>query len=614
MTFANPLGLAWLSLFVPIILLFLLKMKRRPHLVSAAWLWERVASEVQATTPFQRLRSNVQLWLMLLVVALLAFALADLRGPGGGGPGRAVVAIIDASASMGARDGSPTRLDRAVQQLQDLIAVMSPRDRMMVLVAAHGTVTDQVGFTGHAPTLERFARGIRGTDGTAGVREALLVAYTALAQRDAFDRASSEVLVLSDGSNLGLAGLPDPPVPVRLLACGTRCDNVAITGFELRPLGVGARRHAAFVEVANVGATRTVEVVVGTGTDGTPLASRVFELAPGAAVRHTFEIEAAPGLVRATVTPGGDLAADDRALRFLAPPGRVTVAIAGLASPHLVRALATDPDVRVIAHEPGVPCDVLIATGRIPAELPDVPTVLFAPEGELAGLVRGPPVAATQLDGWNRAHPLLRYLELDDIALAGSQTYAAPPGIPFAHAGEAVVAVQLPTRATPLVAFGFALEHSNWPLRVSFPLFVLNVVEVARTRARRDGALELLAGQIAPLEVNAANGRVLVERPDGTTESIVATGPVVYYGGTTRVGRYRAVHAARSTEWVVNLVDRDESMDPPAPRLDIKDVPLAREAASAEDEGADDPLWRVLALLALAASAAEWWAYHRKIA
>ena len=113
MTFANPAALGLLALAIPIVLLHVLRPRREQRTVPSTYLWEAVARPVSAARPWQRLRPSWLLFLQLLAVALLAVAVAD--------PVRVVEAplaehtvfIVDASASMGASDGEPTRLDEA---------------------------------------------------------------------------------------------------------------------------------------------------------------------------------------------------------------------------------------------------------------------------------------------------------------------------------------------------------------------------------------------------------------------------------------------------------------------------------------------------------------------
>src|SRR5438067_2372965 len=77
MGLVDGISLLWLLLLVPVIVfLYLLKLKRRSVTVSSVLLWSRLLKDVQANSPFQKLRRNLLLLLQLLIVALAIFALA----------------------------------------------------------------------------------------------------------------------------------------------------------------------------------------------------------------------------------------------------------------------------------------------------------------------------------------------------------------------------------------------------------------------------------------------------------------------------------------------------------------------------------------------------------
>src|SRR4029079_13592100 len=113
MPFATPLALIGL-LFVPdVVAMYLLRLRRRETVIPSTLLWQKLVADVEANAPWQKLRRSLLLLLQLLLVLILAFLAARpfLERPAG----RAgdIVLVIDTSASMGATDVTPTRLDAA---------------------------------------------------------------------------------------------------------------------------------------------------------------------------------------------------------------------------------------------------------------------------------------------------------------------------------------------------------------------------------------------------------------------------------------------------------------------------------------------------------------------
>src|SRR5438552_11108095 len=125
----TPLGLAaWSALAgvpVGIIALYFLKLRRRPVRVPSTLLWRRSLEDLHVNSLFQRLRRNLLLFLQLLAVALAMLALLGPRVQGTTGQGQRYVLAIDESASMGATDVSPSRLERAKQEAKKIIDGMA---------------------------------------------------------------------------------------------------------------------------------------------------------------------------------------------------------------------------------------------------------------------------------------------------------------------------------------------------------------------------------------------------------------------------------------------------------------------------------------------------------
>src|SRR5213083_3721397 len=113
MSFLSPLALALFGLSVPLVLLYFLKVRRRERTVSSLLLWPTSLRDREASTFFQRLHRDPLLILQLLALLALCLALARPVATVTGEGARKVVVVLDTSASMKARDVSPSRFDIA---------------------------------------------------------------------------------------------------------------------------------------------------------------------------------------------------------------------------------------------------------------------------------------------------------------------------------------------------------------------------------------------------------------------------------------------------------------------------------------------------------------------
>ena len=100
MAFLTPLFLLLGLLAGPIILLYMLRLRRREVIVSSTMLWRKLLRDREANAPWQKLRRNLLLILQLLILAALVFALARPFIPVPSVVSGSVVVLLDGSASM----------------------------------------------------------------------------------------------------------------------------------------------------------------------------------------------------------------------------------------------------------------------------------------------------------------------------------------------------------------------------------------------------------------------------------------------------------------------------------------------------------------------------------
>jgi len=97
--FLSPKGFALLGLLVPLVVLYILKVRRKKLRVASTWLWASAKRDLIARSPWKKLIAQVPLILQALALLLLGLALARPATRGGAIMGDHVAIIIDASAS-----------------------------------------------------------------------------------------------------------------------------------------------------------------------------------------------------------------------------------------------------------------------------------------------------------------------------------------------------------------------------------------------------------------------------------------------------------------------------------------------------------------------------------
>jgi von Willebrand factor type A domain/Aerotolerance regulator N-terminal len=117
-----------------IILLYFLRLRRKPVSVSSTYLWKKSIEDLHVNRLMQWLRRNLLLLLQILAVLMCIYAVLGPRLHGSLFGGRHYIILIDNSASMSATDVSPNRLTWAKQQAMRQIDAASDSDVGMVIV------------------------------------------------------------------------------------------------------------------------------------------------------------------------------------------------------------------------------------------------------------------------------------------------------------------------------------------------------------------------------------------------------------------------------------------------------------------------------------------------
>ena len=179
--------------FLPVIALYVLKRKARRTPVPSLLLWKKTEERTRQNRPFQRLRSQLLLWLELAMVALLALAL--MRPVTAGGLKGESVFVFDLSASMQAvNEQGVSRMEEAKRQALDLLSGMRDGDAVTVLAAGTSFSPVVSRSTDHA-LAEHAIRSLEAGNGGADLSGALSLA--AAMKRETF---GMEIYVFTDST------------------------------------------------------------------------------------------------------------------------------------------------------------------------------------------------------------------------------------------------------------------------------------------------------------------------------------------------------------------------------------------------------------------------------
>ncbi len=604
MGFLNPLALFLGLLGLPIVLLYMLKLRRRDVLVSSTMLWQRLMRDREANAPWQRLRRNLLMLLQLLALALLTLALARPFIPTPTVAGGNVLILLDASASMQADDVSPTRFDAARRLAREIVAGLGAGDTA-TLIAVGPQPQILASATDDRALLRRALDDALPTDGPADWEAA-----GALATGQ--PGGDLKTVIISDGALP--ESLPALPGEVHLLTVGGGSDNRAITALTVRDGPDGVQ---AFVRLVNNG-DAPVAPLVEFHADDTLFDARRVPLPPHSGVGLTLDdLPYDLHVLRAAFSTPDALPLDDTAW---AVHGGTTSRRVLLLSPgnlFLERALGLLPEIDLtripISQQPPTEgYDLYVYDGPVTGTLPAGNLWLIGPAAVAdwggAGTVFTATAPVEVADD-----PLLRYVDWDTVHILRAYDLPRPPGarvLVRAAGGPLLFVAERPEGR--LAVLTFDLRESDLPLQISFPVLTVNLLDWLLPS---EGGLEAALahpGDPVPLQPAPSADEIAVTAPDGERYILPVGEQVPVFAATDRVGLYRVEHLSgggevlRSGLLAVNLFDEAESDIAPraAVRVGQRDV----TGGPPETVGRRE-LWPWLAGAALAVLAVEWWLY-----
>lgn len=604
--------IALFPLAAAIILLYLLKLRRRDQVVPSVFLWRRAVQDVQANAPFQRLRRNLLLLLQLLALSLIVLGLAAPFVMASRLSGKSSVIVLDASASMSAKDAAGTRFAQAQRQAIEILRGMGRRDEAaLVVCGARAQVA--VPFSRDTSRLLSAVRDTRPTDCVTNVRDGLLLALSLASKRP-----GARIYLISDGA---FPAIPEASssAEVHFVKVGERSDNVAILAFEAaRP--AAAREHQVFLRVRSF-SSKPKRCVVSIYDEDEIVDAHEIELAAHAERAETYRIALGdPGLLRAELEVDDDLASDNVAYAFAGSGGAAAILLVTPGNLFLEQGLLALPGVQVHktaslrAQDAAAAYrdyDVVIFDRVAPPAMPNVGAVMVIGEG--AGretAIPGKELETPSITTWQEQHPILRHVNLSAVQISKARALEpAPQAQVLARAGDRALIVAREAPELRVLCFGWDFLDSDLPLRVSFPVLLTNALAWLSEGGASGAPLRTRPGSVLRFTAPPDTRRADLVLPDGGRRELAVVDGQVTIAECDRVGVYRLSAGGRKWRWAADLRSPEESDLTPADELNLGGKTVR---ASAGPPKVEQRFWPALAGLALLVLLVEWHIYHRR--
>jgi hypothetical protein len=486
--------------------------------------------------------------------------------------------------------------------------------------------------------------------------------------------------------NLG-GGKPDDPddKPIYIPFGSMDAENLAITAFSARRNENRPEERQAFAQVTNYAdepRTVTVQVLL----DGNFLDAKEVTVPAGDSMGVTFALTNVESgeLTAELKTDGGSaavrdvLAQDDSAYAALndAKPGRVLVVTPGNVALEVALAteragklaniefktpdiLTTDEYTREMAANtynlviydqcapPALPRSNTLIVGRVPPDAAwrgdrDAASNAQGASDKTDGKAEGETTEAAQdvaavpqIIDWDRSHPLLANVELGNVELIDSLVLDPPTGSTVLIDSTAgPIAAVAPRDAYQDVVLGFEIfgtaadgsksVNTNWPRRLSFPTFCLNVLEYLAGSTEDSQLASVRPGRPVALRTVGNAPELTVIDPAGQSHIVKRTSEDIFpFHDTNLLGVYDVRRGDQVIErFAVNLFDRQESdvrvretQDPEANVARAADIRIGHVDVKAEVGRAPTrkEVWKAVLACALAVLVVEWYIYNRRV-
>jgi hypothetical protein len=618
MNLANPMGLVWASLAIPIVIFYILKIRLRRVPVSTVVFWRQIFEEKKPRSLWQRLRHLLSLLVQLLLLALLVGALIQPFFSWEIDAARRIVLVIDNSASMNAADVAPSRLARAKELGQRVIDGLRERDEMAIIAA--GTQPQVVcGLTGHQRTLHEYLAAVPASDGPTRLGESVALAGR-LINDDKGESKHVQIIVLTDGCAKDFADIAKLE-HVQVVGVGQHTGNVAITAFQARRSLLDPIGYEILAEVVNY-SDDEVECRFEIDLNGDLIEVAPLKLAANEKWSKVLEkTSAGGGLLTARINRDDALAADNRAVALLPHREHQPVTLVSATGDLFIeKVLEAHALVRLnVVRKPPATAPagaVMVYHHQVPKPLPPGPVLVIDPDGgcdlwEVGDKLQSPLVTKQERDS-----PLMAHIRLDNVLMpeARKLTFTPAAGKPqvlaAALTGEPLlVALERPEGKVLILTVN--LDKGDLPLRTAFPILVTNTLAwFAGGRGELREALA--AGSITEVTLpQSAETQYLLRGPDGQTRKLppgvarTTVGPLDQCGVWSIVAD--APDAAPIQEIACNLANREESdLRPP------EALPSLGEEPARAMGFAGRPIWFYLLAAAWLLAGLEWYLYQRR--
>ncbi len=592
----------FLLLLIPVIIvMYLLKQKAVDTPIASLFLWSEMYRNVEANTPWEKLKKN---WLLILQILTLIVLILALASPyilsGSVGADHAVI-VIDNSASMNAMyDENQTRLEYAVGEAEDYIKGLKSGTGISIITSNSKATLVLSNSDDKIQALDELKQ-IQHTFIAGDCAPGIEMVKSMQTQWE-----SVETVCFTD-SNVIMDQVEGYIVDTYVPVNNTSVDYVGH--------GMNNGKLVVLAKISNHGTEPvTTDVNLYGDNDLLQIKSVTIEAAQ-AEVIYFDNIEFDGSSLCVEITGQDGLAEDNCSYDVLEEQRVTKVLLMTEANLYLEKALGLvegveitkSNDIASFSDFTAQKYDLYIFDGMAPDVLPTEGNMIFMNVkcDELYETIS--PMGGVMVSG--AEHSITEYL--NDLYFGVSSVYALEKpdwGETFLEVGDACVGFIGKTDDRKVCVIGFDFHNSDLPLKMEFPILIYNIVNECITSGLLSENV-VNAGDAVPVNGKLNVEYPVIEKPDGTIYEL--NDYRMNYTDTYQTGVY-AVKQKQEAETVESFFavnfPTSESVITQAPSAMVSpDSGLVKTTV-----GGMMNLRNIVILIALALLGIEWVAYIRR--
>jgi hypothetical protein len=607
MNYQHPYALYLLLIIPPVIVLYFIRAKRTEYYTPTYFLWAQIAEQTRPKTLWQKLFHNIILLFQVLIVTFLTLALArpDLKGELDSK--QPVLLIIDNSASMQAVEGGKSRLAQAKEAALQLLEELGGRQVMLA-----GAISDRELFfpiTNDRLQLAADIRNLPATDGADNFARLIPQLLTHCLK-------PPRIYLISDGASSQIPQLLASYPELKLVIVGQKSGNLAILGVEARRNPLSREHYQIMIKVANYGLS-SQQIKMETFLENKRLYAGEVNLAADKRVNIIVNGRGPEGgIIHSRLLVNDAFMLDNQAYTILEPERSISLLAVDVNNRYLQRALGVLDQVQInplsrqdyeqlAQNQPFARFDVGVFYGFMPRDLLCWNNVIINPNQNEALKINTPV-------SWDQSHPLMSYLELSNVQFKRVNALELyPQSQVLVQAGDVPLLVYDMLDRYCLLRLGFALEDSDFQLRPSFPIFLVNVIKFFTARTVPRALVKLTVGEPylipvpAGLPINDEAGRIITPQGEKIPVRLDKGGDSYYR--PLRAGIHKFVLGGFNAAFIAALAESESRITP----YDGLSSEKITQRGFWGTFGGYVLGWRMFALLAFLLIILEWW-YQRE--